>query len=79
MSLSPQASPIRGQENDESEAMRVFTEDPRTEVTLSNIRDRRTPAVMDDTPPPQSRLLRYLTEDLDHADDRTWYTYPLSQ
>ena len=71
MSLSPQVSPIRGQENDESEAMRIFTQDPRTEAVLSYIRDPQVSAVMDDTPPPQSRLLRHLTQDLNHSDTGT--------
>ena len=72
MSLTPQGSPIRGQENDESEAMRVFTQDPLTEVILSYIGGQNALPVMDDTPPPQNRLLRHLIEDPDQTDNGTW-------
>jgi hypothetical protein len=78
MTLTPHGSPIRGQENDETEAMRVFTQDPRTEAVLGFIRGIHSPAVMDDTPPSLNGLLRHLAEEQDHIDNMSWYIDPSS-
>jgi hypothetical protein len=66
-----------GQENDETEAMRVFTDDLRTEAILSHVRGGLvTAAVMDDTPPRQNRLLQLLTDDQIRSVERHWYRVP---
>jgi hypothetical protein len=52
--------------------MRAFTQDSRTEAILTHVRGGDGNALMDDTPPRQSRLLRHLTDDQPRTEDRTW-------
>jgi hypothetical protein len=65
--VQPPTTTTRDQENDETEAMRVFTEDPATETILaflSSGQDSHASPVMDDTPPRETHLHQLLTRSM---------------
>jgi hypothetical protein len=61
------------QENDEAQAMDVFLADARTQHLLQHVRGgggRDDTPVMDETPPRESRLLRYLLDERRQSERR---------
>lgn len=73
--VQPPTNTSRDQENNETDAMQVFTEDPATEVILrflnSGQQSHATPR-MDDTPPRgETRLHRLLTQTTNRRDPDT--------
>ena len=59
-------------ENDEVEAMSAFLADPQTEYILQHVRRGEEQPVMEETPPRETRLLRYLLDERRQSDRRAY-------